>query len=105
MDDPFNWETDANEELVVEVELPPGMAEMDMDGVAVVEEEVEPEEEETLLWWLLLLLIVDGVVAADGAAGVDELEEFSNRSCWTWRISTYSSRLALALERLFIPVP
>lgn len=81
LDDPFNRELAVDEELVVEVELPPRMAEMDVDGVVVVEEDVEPEEEETLLW--LLLLMVDSVLGADGAAGVDELEEFSNRSCCT----------------------
>lgn len=48
-DDPLNRELATDEELVVEVELPPGMAEMDVDGVVVVEEEVQPEEEETLL--------------------------------------------------------
>lgn len=80
-DDPLNRELATDEELVVEVELPPGMAEMDVDGVVVVEEEVHPEEEETLLW--LLLLIVDDVLGADGVAEVDELEEFSNRSCCT----------------------
>lgn len=100
MDDPFSSE----EELVVEVEAPPTMAEMDVEGVVVVEEEVDPEEEEEVMPLWLLLLMVEGVVAA-GAADVDGLEEFSSRSCWTWRMSTYSSRLALALERLFIPAP
>lgn len=43
-DDPLNREAD--EEFVMEVELPPTMADMDVDGVVVVEQEVEPEEEE-----------------------------------------------------------
>lgn len=44
MDDPLKREVD--DEWVVEVELPPMMAEMDVDGVVVVEQEVEPDEEE-----------------------------------------------------------
>lgn len=91
---------------MVDVELPPMMAEMDVDGVVVVDEEVEPEEEEVEERPAgLLPLMVEGVVAAGAAADDDGLDEFSSNSCWTWRISTYSSRLPLAFERLFIPDP
>lgn len=94
------------EELVVDVELPPMMAEMDVDGVVVVDEDVDPEEEEVEERPAgLLPLMVEGVVAAGAAADDDGLDEFSSNSCWTWRISTYSSRLPLAFERLFIPDP
>lgn len=84
------------EEWVVEVELPPMMADVDVDG-----EEVVVVEEEPLVLWLLLM--VEDVVA--GVAVVVELDEFSSKSCWTWRMSTYSSRLAPGMERLFIPAP
>lgn len=84
------------EEWVVEVELPPMMADVDVDG-----EEVVVVEEEPLVLWLLLM--VEDVVA--GVADVVELDEFSSKSCWTWRMSTYSSRLAPGIARLFIPAP
>lgn len=84
------------EEWVVEVELPPMMADVDVDG-----EEVVVVEEEPLVLWLLLM--VEDVVA--GVADVVELDEFSSKSCWTWRMSTYSSRLAPGMPRLFIPAP
>lgn len=42
-----------------------------------------------------MLLMVADVVA--GLADAVELEEFSSNSCWTWRMSTYSSRLAPGL--------
>lgn len=89
-------EVEDEEEWVVEVELPPTMADVDVEGVVVVEEEEEP-----LVLWLLLM--VEDAVA--GLADADELEEFSSSSCWTWRMSTYSSRLAPELDRLFIPTP
>lgn len=100
MDDPLNREAVeglAEEEWVVEVELPPMMADVDVDG----REEVVVVEEEPLVLWLLLM--VEDVVT--GVADANELEEFSSKSCWTWRMSTYSSRLAPGLERLFIPAP
>lgn len=81
------------EEWLVEVELPPMMADVDVDGEEVV---VVVEEEPLVLW---MLLMVEDVVA--GVAVAVELEEFSSKSCWTWRMSTYSSRLAPELERLF----
>lgn len=100
MDDPLNREAavglEEAEEWVVEVELPPRMADVDVDG-----EEVVVVEEEPLVLWLLLM--VEDVLA--GLADAVELEEFSSSSCWTWRMSTYSSRLAPGLERLFIPAP
>lgn len=83
-DDPLNREV-VDEELVVDVELPPMMADMDVDGVVVVEQDVEPEEEEeeveVLVW--LLLLMVEGAGLPAGAADDDGLDEFSSRSCWT----------------------
>lgn len=78
-DDPLNRVVD-EEELVVEVELPPMMADMDVEGVLVVEQEVEPEEEEEEIPVWLLLLMVDGGLPA-GAADDDGLDEFSSRSC------------------------
>lgn len=62
------------EEWVVEVELPPMMADVDVDG-----EEVVVVEEDPLVLWLLLM--VEDVVA--GVADAVELEEFSSKSCWT----------------------
>lgn len=38
-----------------------------------------------------------------GGAGAEL--EFSSRSCWTCRMSTYSSRLAFGLVRVEIPAP
>lgn len=82
-DDPLNRE-EVDEELVVDVELPPMMADMDVEGVVVVEQDVEPEEEEEVevpVW--LLLLMVEGAALPAGAADDDGLDEFSSRSCWT----------------------
>lgn len=84
------------DEWVVDVELPPIMADVDVDG-----EDVVVVEDEPLVLWLLLM--VEDVVA--GVADAVELEEFSSKSCWTCRMSTYSSRLAPAEGRLFIPAP
>lgn len=77
MDDPLNREAVVGldeEEWVVEVELPPMMADVDVDG-----EEVVVVEEDPLVLWLLLM--VEDVVA--GVADAVELEEFSSKSCWT----------------------
>lgn len=81
------------EEWEVQVELPPMMADVDVEG-----EEVVVVEEEPLVLWLLLMV-------EDVVAGAVEFEEFSSNSCWTCRMSTYSSRLAPGLERLLIPAP
>lgn len=81
-DDPLNREV-VDEELVVDVELPPMMADMDVEGVVVVEQDVEPEEEEVEVPVWLLLLMVEGAGLPAGAADDDGLDEFSSRSCWT----------------------